>query len=249
MRAEIDGKSAPHTMHPNPLPPLTDNQHSTMARLAQAWVCLMAVAQVVGCVYDPNRRCDSDQRYNGFSCLCAANAILVNGGQCVACGANEVGGENGCVCAQGMARQSPDAGCEPLPADQGAACDTVTTPCSSDSTFSYCFAASGTSGYCTTSDCASDAGEACTGGYACEVSAAPSYCRRPPIGLGNSCTSAADCAGSEATLCDTMISNECQVQGCTLSPNNCFPGWDCCDLSSYGIGVSTVCVPAGKCPT
>ena len=249
MPAEIHREQAPRTMQPKPLLYLTANRRPTTLRLARAFVCSMLVASIAGCVYDPNRRCDPGQRYNGFSCLCAANAILVNGGQCVACGANEVAGTDGCVCAQGTARQSPDAGCEPLPADQGAACDTATTPCNSDSTYNYCFAASGSGGYCTTSDCASDAGAACSGGYVCEVSASPSYCRRPPIGLGISCTSAADCAGTEATLCDTVFSNECQVQGCTLSPNNCFPGWDCCDLSSYGIGVSTVCVPAGECPT
>lgn len=66
-----------------------------------------------------------------------------------------------------------------------------------------------------------------------------------PMGLGMSCSSNDDCADTEATFCDTFMSHTCQVQGCSLDPNDCYEGAACCDFSAYGLG--TLCVPGG-CP-
>jgi hypothetical protein len=62
------------------------------------------------------------------------------------------------------------------------------------------------------------------------------------------CTSEADCAGTEATYCDIFVSRSCLVQGCSLDPDNCFEGWECCDLSAFGIPMP-LCLPLGACTT
>jgi len=163
------------------------------------------------------------------------------------CGPNQVMYEDlRCVC---DAKSAPDAtgACQPVPEAPmglGAACD-ATTPCA-DAEFKHCEAGADGSGYCTKADCAG--AEDCTGGYACDVSVTPSVCRRPPAGLGMSCTADADCAGTEATYCDTFVTHTCLVQGCNLTQDNCFIGFECCDLSSFGIA-QPLCIAAGSCTT
>jgi hypothetical protein len=115
-------------------------------------------------------------------------------------------------------------------------------PCT-DATYNFCATSPSGEGYCTTSGCT---GGDCTGGYACDLGATPSYCKRPPKGLSMSCTSNADCAGTEATYCDMYQSHSCLVEGCTVSPDSCFEGWDCCDLSAFGVPMP-VCIPQGAC--
>jgi hypothetical protein len=197
------------------------------------------------CVYDPDDRCDPGQVFNGSACVCPAGAVMQGGGLCVACGANEAPSGNSCECATGFSRPSADAACAPNPANVGTACDTTSTPCT-DPVYGYCQVVAGTSGYCTIAGCASS--QECTAGYQCDTSGSPSYCRRPPSGLDAPCTSSTDCAGFDATFCDTYSSRQCYVQGCTMSPDNCFPGYACCDLSSLGFA-STLCLPEGSCPT
>jgi hypothetical protein len=68
-----------------------------------------------------------------------------------------------------------------------------------------------------------------------------------PTGLGASCSSSADCAAYEATYCESFQSHTCQVEGCTLEPDDCYPGSICCDLTAFGM--PTLCVPEGQCPT
>jgi hypothetical protein len=162
---------------------------------------------------------------------------------CVACGEHQIGSATGCVCEQGYT-PSDDGACVPLPGGIGVACS-ETQPCT-DSTFNYCQIEKDGSGYCTTSNCTSPTD--CIGGYACDTSGPTSVCKRPPAGLGLSCTSNADCAGTEATYCDVFFSHICLVQGCTVAPNNCFTGWDCCDLTMYGVA-EPLCIPAGACMT
>ena len=199
------------------------------------------------CTFDPNNRCGENQVYNGgenAGCVCAPGFALV-GTACVACGANEVAGATGCVCSAGFAKASADAGCEAKPSGLGLACDSQANPCA-DAVYNHCEVPSGaTSGYCTTTGCTSSAD--CTGGYACNTAASPAVCQRPPVGAGTACTSAADCAGTEATFCDTVMAHACLVQGCTVTPNNCFEGTVCCDLSKYGVP-QPFCAPQGACP-
>lgn len=231
---------------------------------------------VVGCIYDKDERCGEGQvleTEGSESCICAEGYATTATG-CVACKENEVAGASGCVCKPkygrttekgaceacgehevtgatgacecepGFSKESPKAACEPLPAGVGVACD-ATTPCT-DTTYNYCYTGSATTGYCTTQGCAST--DDCSNGYMCDLTATPTYCRRAPLGAGKTCASDADCAGTEATYCDTYQTKSCLVQGCTVTPDNCFTGTECCDLSAYGI-VQPLCIAAGACAT
>ena len=172
-------------------------------------------------------------------CVCVENAVFTPAG-CVLCGANEVPGATACECAPGFVRGAGGA-CETAPAGMGMACS-ASMPCT-DATYNHCATSASGEGYCTTSGCT---GGDCTGGYACDLGASPSYCKRPPKGLSMSCTSNADCAGTEATYCDTFQSHSCLVEGCTVSPDSCFEGWDCCDLTAFGVPMP-ICIPQGAC--
>src|SRR5512145_2135965 len=75
---------------------------------------------------------------------------------------------------------------------------------------------------------------------ACGLLGSPAVCRKPPVGMGTACTSNDQCAGTEATFCDSVVTHACAVQGCSLSPDDCYPGYLCCDLSKYGMPI-TLC--------
>jgi hypothetical protein len=198
----------------------------------------------IGCLYDPDERCGENQVYSELDslCVCAAETAPTEQG-CEPCGEDEVAGPNGCDCAEGFSRPEPDAACEETPAALGVDCDAGNAPCS-DARFNHCQVVEDASGYCTSTDCSSTAD--CEGGYACDTTASPSYCRRPPVGAGRSCSSDDDCAGTEATYCDTFMSQSCLVQGCSPSSDDCFEGSECCDLSGFGVA-EPLCVPKGEC--
>lgn len=227
---------------------------------------------LISCVYDSDNRCGEHQKFTpDGTCICE-DGYAATETACVACGENEISGVSGCVCAAGYGRNaatdpcvpcgenavtnasgacecasgyvSDGSGCEPLTAGLGVECSEATSPCA-DVTYSVCHSTSETQGYCTSVGCAN--GADCTSGYACDTSGATSYCRRPPIGAGTSCSSSADCANGEATYCDSYTSQTCLVMGCTLSPDNCFPGTECCNLQAFGVP-EPLCVPQGGCP-
>lgn len=198
-----------------------------------------------GCVYDPNARCEErTELYNDAKCICSDGFAFTEMG-CVRCGRHEVASVAGCVCETGFSRESPAAACveEPI-TGQGERCDPDQSDCP-DPAFAYCQVSADGSGYCTQSDCETDAD--CEGDYVCTTEAAPSYCRRPPTGVGQPCSSGEDCQEYEATYCEAFVSRICLVQGCSPEANDCFPGNDCCDLSGFGIQ-TTICVPEGECP-
>jgi hypothetical protein len=214
--------------------------------VALGLLALGASTLAAGCVYNANDRCDENEELtpDGTSCACVSGAVMT-GHACVLCGANEVPGNGMCVCATGYTRPTPDAACVPAPSALGMSCDTTSAACT-DATYSHCEVTSGTAGYCTNTGCASSAD--CMGGYACDMSGSIPFCRRPPVGAGQACQSNTDCAGTEATFCDTAVTQQCHVQGCTLSPDNCFEGTQCCDLSQFGVP-QPICVQTGTCPT
>jgi hypothetical protein len=203
------------------------------------WLALGALAS--GCVLDDDRCGPLQERWGEAErCVCVEGTAYTPTG-CVPCGDNELASAAGCVCVEGYARPSPAQACEPIPEGIGSAC-TSDAECS-DVNFPHCQLGSPSGGYCTSTACS--APEDCGGGYACNQQAAPSFCERPPLGAGAACTSAADCAGGEATYCDTMITSSCLVSGCSVSPDSCFPGSECCDLTPFGL--PTLCVAAGGC--
>jgi hypothetical protein len=145
-------------------------------------------------------------------------------------------GSGGTSSGQGGASNAggPDAGL-------GVDCDPDTNPCM-DRIYNYCRAVSTGTGYCTTQGCTQVVD--CTSGYDCDTTTNPSYCRRPPTGVGFPCATASDCVG-EANYCDTMVSSSCLVRDCTLAPDNCFAGYKCCDLRN--LGLPTLCVEPSLC--
>ncbi|HEY6878078.1 MAG TPA: hypothetical protein VI299_08655 [Polyangiales bacterium] len=192
-----------------------------------------------GCIVD--KPCDANEidrsgRYGG--CECAPGSVLnADKTECLPCGANEEVQQGACVCKTGFAKPSADAAC--VASQQGAACS---GPSGCSGEFPYC----APGGYCTKSPCAGD-NDCTVGGYACETSASPAYCSRPPTGQGKSCMTSADCAGTEATAC---LQGACLVAGCAKT-TRCHGSWACCDYTSFG--AADVCLPpsalsAGKCP-
>jgi len=222
-------------------------------RRISAWGMLVAFSSLLGvssCLYDSSDRCDPKQVYdaNAGLCVCTGNTIAgtkPDGSQgCVDCAEHEVASNDACVCEEGYQRPTPEAACVIVPDALGLACDSD-DDCA-DATFDTCHLLDDGSGYCTNIGCAP--GE-CTGGYACDTVVTPSYCARPPAGTGMSCATDADCAGTEATFCETFQSHTCFVEGCALDGNDC-PGKDCCDLTGPSLGMikKTICVDSGTCP-
>jgi hypothetical protein len=212
------------------------------SRLRGTYLLPALVALLFACTYDPDDRCGPHQVLSSdpLRCQCEEGFALTASG-CVACGVHEVPGEGGCVCESGYERAADATTCEPLPMSLGRDCDEK-APCR-DEPYDFCDVGDSGQGYCTSRGCATSSD--CSGGYGCDTSVTPSICRRPPLGLGKSCSSAADCADGEATFCDTFESHQCLVQDCTLAPDSCFVGWECKDLTSLGLAI-TLCVPEGS---
>jgi hypothetical protein len=108
---------------------------------------------------------------------------------------------------------------------------------------------------CGDNEMASAAGCVCVTGYV-RIAATDPCTELPPdvvkpTGQDDPCVppngTAAACEGKEASFCDNVVSGTCLVPGCTLAPDNCFAGKECCDLTTFGLG--TLCIAAGACTT
>lgn len=234
---------------------------------------LMPGLLVPGCVLDTEDRCGPNQVLwtNDQRCICAEGTAFTATG-CVPCGENEVGTAAGCVCADGYARASATEACTQCGENAsatptGCVCDAgfsrsspgescmaiasggSGSPCTSEPDctnpdYPYCQIGITGDGYCTSAGCATDAD--CADGFSCVTSSSPSVCRLPPEGAGVPCATPTECAGTEALFCDTFVSHTCLVQDCSLAPNDCFPGMECCNV---GAGIPLICIPAGSCQT
>lgn len=195
------------------------------------------------CVYDGDHRCGPHQVLNTDNeaiCVCDEQSVATADG-CVPCAAHEVPGATGCECEEGYARTSANKPCtkEETSGTGGTSASggqTGTGP-SSDAGAPASAGQGGTTGG-DTSSCETD--DDCTEGYVCQTKLSPSVCVKVPDGLGKACTSTADCAGTEATFCDMVVTKACTVEGCSLDPDDCLPGYTCCDLSGFGIP-TTLC--------
>ena len=225
---------------------LQERVHGYSSTFRQGLLPLLAALGALvpsACVYDADDRCSPGQvLLTDSACGCAEGSAFTPQG-CVPCAENEVAGPNGCACAEGLSRPTPDAACQASPRELGVACDAGSTPCTS-SQYDHCQLVSGMGGYCTSTGCASSA--ECEAGYACDAAASPPFCRRPPLGAGRACVAPADCAGTEATWCDTVVSHTCLVQGCSVAAQDCFEGTQCCDFTQFGVP-APLCVPPGAC--
>lgn len=200
---------------------------------------LLAATLPVGCVYDPDQRCGPHQRYlEPDRCECIDGYIPAEEG-CEPCGENERESNGACVCVDGYARASNGARCEEIPGELGVDCDTEDTPCPAGR-YPLCQVVDGTSGYCTNA-CSEDGD--CDGGYKCHQAGADSFCRRPPLGYGQSCQTREDCKDGEATYCDTIQSHLCLVPCSAGNTSVCFEGESCCDFKIF----EPICVPSDAC--
>jgi hypothetical protein len=203
------------------------------------WSSAFLSVALSACVYDGDQRCGPHQQLiDKDRCICEKDYVPGASG-CVPCGALESAVNGECVCVKGYARPEDGAACEPIPAALGAACDTEGAPCAAGP-YPLCHVTEGTSGYCTN---ACNAGEACTGGYKCHEDGADSYCRRPPVGHGDTCASSDDCAGGEATFCETIQSNLCLVPCAAGKTDVCFEDELCCNFGIF----EPICVPNNAC--
>ncbi|MEM6731551.1 MAG: hypothetical protein AAF658_08335 [Myxococcota bacterium] len=196
------------------------------------------------CIYDPDEVCGSGQRLVNEACECRAGFVELPDGRCEACPENEVVRDGVCDCADGFARDESTT-CAEIVAGIGQTC-TTDADCL-DPNFPFC-ANAANDGYCTSTGCAMS--DECGEEFACNQERSPSFCERPPTGLGLACSSDADCAEFEASSCDTLVTGVCFVANCDLENDECFEGFICCDLSAFvGLGAPpTACVPPGDCP-
>jgi hypothetical protein len=221
--------------------------NNTGARWCALWLPLSCAFLLSACLVDLDHRCGENQHFDdeNVNCACDADFALV-GTSCVRCGENEVGAADGCVCAEGFSRATPDAACEALAA-LGQACNSD-SDCG-DARYGYCYVATGDdAGYCTAPDCSTAAD--CPTDYGCNTRHSPSFCEAPPDGLGKACTSSADCEGHAASYCETVQAHACLVNDCASDPNKCHGDWVCCDI---GLLSQSLCLPPdqlenGNCP-
>lgn len=83
-----------------------------------------------------------------------------------------------------------------------------------------------------------------------EAACEPGEAEPAPDGLGQSCASDADCAGTAATYCDVFATLTCVIEGCKEQSGVCPGDMVCCD---YAILSRSLCVPASalsneECP-
>jgi hypothetical protein len=70
-----------------------------------------------------------------------------------------------------------------------------------------------------------------------------------PTGVGKPCASDADCAGLDADYCELFVSKTCLVKNCTVTPDSCYQGSECCSFAGVA-GLETVpniCLATGLC--
>ncbi|HWZ92935.1 MAG TPA: hypothetical protein VNW92_28915, partial [Polyangiaceae bacterium] len=171
----------------------------SLPKISGAWLLLgfFGLGGASGCLYNSADRCDPGQSYDPGSglCICAAGTNTVTGDHgCVPCGEHEVATNDVCTCADGYQMPAGGSTCVIIPKGLGDSCK-ADAECT-DATYNSCHL-DGDTGYCTNANCSTS--DDCTGGYACNTNSAPSFCQRPPTGQGMSCSSDADCAGTEAT--------------------------------------------------
>jgi hypothetical protein len=152
-------------------------------------------------------------------------------GRCAVCGAYERAAGTACQCVEGYVRDATTRQCaaEPSPGDPDAS---VAAPAPGGPL----------GGECSMSN-------ACAPGLLCDIHDT-GLCVAGPAGLGMTCGATADCAGTEATYCESFSTRTCQIQGCRETSGRCPGDMACCDFSIIGV---SLCVPSdalteGQCP-
>lgn len=198
---------------------------SLHSRVKPTTAMLAAAAMVLSCSFDSDERCGPGQEYSEeFDlCLCASGYATSEDG-CEKCGRNEEPGPVGCQCKAGY--ELDDDECKKLEdaadpaddaADADAAADDDALPAEAGTT---------------------DAGP----GPDASAETVPDVPDEID-GLGMACTMPEDCEGTDASYCDTLVTQGCLVSGCELAGDDCPPGYGCQDLSMLG-ATEPVCAAA-----
>ncbi len=202
---------------------------------------------MAACLYDESDRCGPNQELSGTqACVCVDGLVLV-GTSCVPCPEHELEVDGACQCEIDYERPVEGQACAPIVVGGlGAGCSS-TQPCV-DPVFDTCKAGGVAGQYCTSEGCAADGD--CDAGYACNLRGEKSFCEREPLGQGDECASSADCAGGDASFCEVFQNHVCLVPDCSLQNDDCFAGWQCCDLTALPVSglPASVCAPEGMCP-
>ena len=206
------------------------------------WVCGTAALLLGGCIVESgDGACSKNQmRVRGegvLYCDCVPGYVpdTQTGIGCLPCGEHEESVDGECVCEEGYTR--PSAGADCSKSALGSACSDDAA-CGGD--VPLC-----ADGYCT-SECESSSD--CERGWVCEEQEEGQACLKPPEGYGMSCESNEDCAGTEATHCETLQAKSCIVECSQSEP--CPGDWVCCDIALAGF---VICIPPddlddGACP-
>ncbi len=203
----------------------------------------LAIALAAACAFDADDRCGAHQSFNDVLNVCECDSgYALDGEECVRCGDNEVPADGQCVCEPGFVR-SEEGDCEPAGGDLSMECEPESSDCAGE--YSFCALAPAGDGYCTAADCESS--DDCPDGFTCTTWEASPFCMRPPTGLGDECDSHEDCEGNDASFCESLLNRACVVAGCDLELEDCSDGFECCDISAFGVE-DTLCVPEGRCP-
>lgn len=179
----------------------------------------------IGCLVDSERPCGDELVENDAGACVCPNEQVPGASGCMRCGEHERVAGGQCVCDDGYSRASATARCEPVTDEPS----------------------------CTGGGCAVE-GE-CESSAEC---ASPMLCDRyetgecvdPPEGLGQSCTSDADCAGTDATYCELYSSLTCVIQGCKEAGGRCPGDMQCCDFAilTRSLCVGIEALNDGACP-
>ncbi len=184
------------------------------------------------CIVDGDEPCGILVETANGACGCPVGSII-EGGLCVACGEHETARGGECVCEEGHERRQGELDCQPIDATASFGDASPPVACTTD-------------GGCA-SECRGSS--ECSAPQLCDVHASHT-CIAPPDGLGRTCQSDADCAGSSATYCEIFRTLTCVVEACKEDGGRCPGDMTCCDYSVLG---SSLCVPvddlsAGACP-
>jgi len=234
---------------------MPDRRLCGFRRAAVARLLSTACAALLGFTADSclieDDRCGPNQvkATNGlYACVCEPGYVTsALGYGCDACGENEESMGDKCVCKAGFNRSSDTAPCEAAQGSElGSACS-ESDPCVAPNDFC---ALSEDEPYCTTQGCKRN--DDCPANWRCDTSGDEGFCNRPPSGFGDPCQSSADCAGKEASYCESLMTHVCIVNNCLPAPEDCPSQNVCCDVSAFVPGAS-LCVAIsalsdGKCP-
>ncbi len=183
--------------------------------------------------------------YNAKAHICSCDeSSVVNGGGCDACPQGMVPAGSKCACPAGTKDDGMGA-CVHV-AGLGDACDGATMTCL-DTTYDVCGIRAGrTAGICT-KGCKADGD--CGDAYTCADWEASPFCLGFS-GTTKACTTPADCAGQDASICFNGV---CRIPNCTVTTDHtkedCPKELVCCDVSFLGVpGVNSACVKPGMVP-